>query len=133
MALSASYVTQTPYFSAAFNTAVFDGPLRIYFAQYQESSALKFYFRLQKQLREELGDLFESYRHNGRSIFVMVYPNRESFHLSFDQFGAVSDGPICVPLGDDHVIGFVGDYSDAISDQVFGGLKDILGSTETNA
>ena len=40
------YITQSSFYSPAFNGAIFDGPLRLYFSQAQEAMALKFYFEL---------------------------------------------------------------------------------------
>ncbi len=76
-----SNLMQSRYYSPAFDAAIFDGPLRIYFAQYQEPEALKIYFRLQEKMREM--SLQGQMRGHQKNIFVMVYPNRELFERSF--------------------------------------------------
>ena len=81
---NATLVTQSKYFSPVFNAAIFDGPIRIYFAQHQESQALKVYFNLQERYK----DLRENSRYNlqrrGGNIFIMLYPSVETFNLCFD-------------------------------------------------
>lgn len=111
MRQSASYLTQSRFYSPAFNAAIFDGPLRIYFAQYQEALALKIYFAAQSRLQERYGKLRELFRRNGLQIFVLLYPSAESFALSFDQNGSAND--IAVGrLGIDYVIGACGPLDD---------------------
>lgn len=81
---SATFVTQSKFFSPVFNAAIFDGPIRIYFAQHQEAQALKIYFNLQeryKQLREK--SRYKSQRQGG-NIFIMLYPSIETFEICFD-------------------------------------------------
>lgn len=75
---------QSKYFSPAFNSAIFDGPVRIYFAQFHESLALKIYFMIQQKLASEVQKAKELSKASGANIFVMVYPTEDSFLLSFD-------------------------------------------------
>ena len=81
---NASLVTQSKFFSPVFNAAIFDGPIRIYFAQHQESQALKVYFNLQERYK----DLREKSRYNlqkrGGNIFIMLYPSVETFEMCFN-------------------------------------------------
>lgn len=97
------YITQSPFYSPAFNGAIFDGPLRLYFSQSQEALALKFYFDLRSKT-QDLSDLWP--RTGGPSLYVMIYPTEETFDLCF-----VSQGlqwtPETLPmgrLGRDHVV-----------------------------
>lgn len=76
-------LTQSKFYSPAFNAAIFDGPLRIYFAQYQESLALEIYFRIQ-QVIKGLESNRQKLKNLGSNIFVMLYPSVEVFGLSFD-------------------------------------------------
>jgi hypothetical protein len=75
---------QSKYFNPAFNSAIFDGPIRIYFAQFHEPLALKIYFMVQQQLVTEMARAKEMAKASGSNILVMVYPTAESFTLSFD-------------------------------------------------
>ncbi len=118
-----TYVTQSRYFTPAFNAAIFDGPIRIYFAQYQESQALKIYFNLQErfaQVRREARGIFKD---RGRNIFVMLYPTEETFDLSFTPeplaLGAGAEAGIREPsriaveaLSADFVVGVRGQMTD---------------------
>jgi hypothetical protein len=89
------YITQSPYYSPAFNGAVFDGPLRLYFSQSQESLALKFYF----ELRTKTQIMTEQWpRSGGLNIFVMIYPTEETFDLCFLSQG-LHWTPETLPIG----------------------------------
>jgi hypothetical protein len=74
-----SSLLQSKFFTPVFNTAIFDGPVRMYFAQAQEPEALKLYFRMQSVVGELRQDV-----ENEPHVFIMIYPNRESFVQSFD-------------------------------------------------
>lgn len=84
MKSSYSTMIQSKYFSPAFNSAIFDGPVRIYFAQFHESLALKIYFMIQQKLASEVQKAKELSKASGANIFIMVYPTEDSFLLSFD-------------------------------------------------
>ena len=76
------YITQSSFYSPAFNGAIFDGPLRLYFSQTQEAMALKFYFELRTRGGETrwMGS-------KGPNVFVMIYPSEEIFDLCFASQG----------------------------------------------
>src|SRR3989338_1668823 len=84
VSVEAPAVTQSKFFSPAFNAAIFDGPLRIYFAQYQEAAALKIYFHLQEQLNQCDGHLKTALKKLNSNTFVMLYPTSDIFMRSFD-------------------------------------------------
>jgi hypothetical protein len=117
-----TYVTQSKYFSPAFNAAIFDGPIRIYFSQYQESQALKLYFNFQESFGEVRRQTRGIFKERRRNIFVMLYPTDETFDLSFDGLpdkataGANVDSTkgvvISRTLGDDFVVGVRGPLED---------------------
>lgn len=104
---SLSTLTQSRYYSPAFNSAIFDGPIRIYFAQYQEPAALKIYFRA----KEILEGLEPEVRLGRKHIFVLVYPTEDTFEMSFS--GEASGSIKMDRLGEDHLIGLKGPPSDA--------------------
>ena len=87
-----TYVTQSRYFSPAFNAAIFDGPIRIYFAQYQEPQALKVYLQLQERLQVEGQSGRGLLRDRAFTIFVMLYPTSETFDQSFGEKPEASAG-----------------------------------------
>ncbi|MCS6838631.1 MAG: hypothetical protein NZ480_07260 [Bdellovibrionaceae bacterium] len=70
MSLNIQELVKTHFYHPALNCAVFDGPLRIYFNQSQESLALKVYFFLQKEVEKILK------QYDGTWYFVvLLYPD----------------------------------------------------------
>ncbi len=101
---------QSRFFNPAFNSAIFDGPIRIYFAQFHESLALKIYFCLTQKFPQEMARAKELHRMHDRNILVMLYPSQDSFSLSFEEnknFLAQDD------LMGDTVIGINGPFEDS--------------------
>ncbi len=110
-----SFLTQSKFYSPAFNAAIFDGPLRIYFAQYQEALALKVYFKLQEGL--------EGFRASAQHVFVMLYPTPETFENCFTPEGKAETATILMDqLGDDHVVGVCGPVRDEDCDVLYESL-----------
>lgn len=124
MAQSVIHLTQSRYYSPAFNAAVFDGPIRIYFAQHQETTALKVYFMLQQYLKETYSLFRKSFKHHGQTVFLMLYPNEESFQNSFTK--GLADNVVMERLGEDHVVGVKGPLDDGQFEEVFANVKSIL-------
>ena len=85
---------------------MFDGPIRLYFAQHQEAEALKIYFQLKGELEHLYHKDEECYRHSGRHIFIMLYPSAETFDLSFPQAEGKNIGR--GRLGTSYVVGIRG-------------------------
>lgn len=124
MAQSVIHLTQSRFYSPAFNAAVFDGPIRIYFAQHQETMALKVYFLLQQYLKETYAIFRNSFKQHGQTVFLMLYPNGESFENSFTK---TVRGPVQTEkLGEDHVVGVRGPVDDAQFEEIFANIKTIL-------
>src|SRR6476620_6966680 len=98
MAQSVIHLTQSRFYSPVFNAAVFDGPIRIYFAQHQEAMALQVYFRLQQSLKDTYAAFRKTYKQHGQTVFLMLYPNGESFEQAFEK---CADSVMCEKLGDD--------------------------------
>ncbi len=126
MAQSALHLTQSKFYSPAFNAAVFDGPIRIYFAQHQEGLALKVYSKLQQHLKETYSHFRKSFKYHGQTIFLMLYLTQETFDLAFGP----NTSPECLVsaqrLGDDHVVGVCGPLHDDEYESVFNRIKTIL-------
>lgn len=123
MAQSVIHLTQSRFYSPAFNAAVFDGPIRIYFAQHQETLALKVYFQLQQYLKDTYTAFRKSFKQHGQTIFLMLYPTQETFSTSFSE-QSINVG--CEKLGDDHVLGVRGPLLDEEYEEVFARVKSIL-------
>lgn len=112
-----TYVTQSHFFNPAFNAAIFDGPIRIYFAQYQEAQALKLYFNLQERFSDIRKQARGILKERGSNIFVMIYPTLEIFDASI---GAAADAGASIVgteivrsrLGSDYIVGVKGPLED---------------------
>lgn len=76
---------QSKYFSVAFNSAIFDGPYRIYFSQFHEAFALKVYFLLQQRTGTDFAALRNYSQKSRVNFYIMIYPHPESFDYSFEE------------------------------------------------
>lgn len=118
-------ILKSKFFHPSFNTAIFDGPLRVYFTQAQEPEALKIYFSLQSKAFKEESTVeersMEALRKEPSStLFIMIYPNKELFMQSFDQ-----DIDFAVAQMDrDVVVGVNGPLSDKTRDDILAYVKD---------
>jgi hypothetical protein len=126
MAPTVIHLTQSRFYSPVFNAAVFDGPIRIYFAQHQETLALKVYFRLQQHLKDTYALFRNSFKQHGQTIFLMLYPTQETFQLSFQPCTSTTCNVMSERLGEDHVLGVKGPLLDEEYDEVFERVKLIL-------
>ncbi len=129
-----TYVTQSKYFSPAFNAAIFDGPIRIYFAQYQEPQALKIYFNLQERFQDARKNARGIFKDRARNIFVMLYPTSETFDLSFGE-GDLNKGAgayaadraiVKTRLGQDFVLGVRGPVEELELEELYAELDGIV-------
>src|SRR6476646_1637589 len=83
MAATYSSFMTTRFYSPVFNTALFDGPFRIYFSQAYESAALKFYHLLQSE-RQALWNEAKAWSlKNKEHVFLLIYPDQKSVNLVF--------------------------------------------------
>lgn len=85
MAATYSSFMTTRFYSPVFNTALFDGPLRIYFSQSYESAALKVYHLLQSQYQEQWGQLKECSVKSKEHVFLMIYPEKKDLEIVFSE------------------------------------------------
>ncbi len=95
---------QSKYFSPVFNSAIFDGPVRIYFSQIHESLALKIYFLIQQNLKEEMDRVKEITKITKQNLLIMLYPTEEIFLQSFIH-GEEGKNIISEPWSEDLVMG----------------------------
>lgn len=125
--MKATYSTlmQSKFFNPAFNSAIFDGPVRIYFAQFHESLALKIYFSLQQKFANELQRAKDMHKAYGKTMLVMLYPSCEAFQMSFEN----SQGLLGQEeLDEDMVIGINGPFEDDKLEQVLAAVAAGLAS-----
>ena len=83
MAATYSSFMTTRFYSPIFNTALFDGPIRIYFYKNYESMALKIYHLLQTQYVEQWSHLRESSSKFQEHIFLMMYSDKNDLDAVF--------------------------------------------------
>ncbi len=121
---SVATLTQSKFYSPAFNAAIFDGPLRIYFAQYQESLALEIYFKIQQVLK----NFTESRKHLkniGANVFVMLYPSSDVFNLSFE-VSTDAHGVAVSRIDKDYIFGINSTINDNGYDFIFSHLQTVF-------
>ena len=88
--MAATYSSfMTTRFSPVFNTALFDGPLRIYFSQSYESAALKIYHLLQTQHADLWARLKETSTKSREHIFLIMYPEKKDLQIVFSEKSAL--------------------------------------------
>ncbi|MBC7420017.1 MAG: hypothetical protein H7328_04750 [Bdellovibrio sp.] len=83
MAATYSSFMTTKYYSPVFNTALFDGPFRIYFSQNYESSTLKIYHLLQTQYKDLWGQLKAWTQNSREHVFLLMYPEDKDLQIVF--------------------------------------------------
>lgn len=89
MAASYSAFLSTKYYSPVFNTALFDGPFRIYFSQAYEGTALKIYHLLQVQ-HHSVWEHFKKWSEKSRQhVFILIYPTGDDVTLAFESDAVV--------------------------------------------
>ena len=125
MKSSYSSLMQSKYFNPAFNSAIFDGPIRIYFAQFHESLALKIYFLIQQKWTAEFARAKELSKATHSNIMIMIYPTDDSFAGSFANDTA-QDGWICEKWNQDMVIALRGPLADNAIDTFMDFTGEVL-------
>lgn len=134
MAASYSSFLTTQYYSPVFNTALFDGPFRIYFSQSYESVALKIYHLLQTQ---DLG-LWTEYKKwsekTKKHAFILIYPSAQDLAVAFD---GEAQAPLMNRLWDEGLIlGFANSHSDdafpVIYQNILTQLKTFIATEKTS-
>lgn len=113
MAASYSSFLTTPFYSPVFNTALFDGPFRIYFSQNYESVALKIYHLLQTD-HYDLWLSFKKWSEKTKDhAFILIYPTADDVQMAFQDMGPQ------IPVGMEWVEGFVVGLNNPTDEEVF--------------
>ncbi len=120
-----STLLQSKYFNPAFNSAIFDGPIRIYFSQFHEALALKVYFTLQQELASQMAQAKMIHKQTSRNILVMLYPTKVSFQMSFEGKQTLL---VKERLDDDNLIGINGPFEDEQLPEVINAISDAISS-----
>lgn len=90
MAATYSSFMTTRFYSPVFNTALFDGPFRIYFSQSYESSALKIYHLLQTEYQSLWQDVKNWSLKNKEHVFLLIYPDSPTVQTIFGKAPALT-------------------------------------------
>ncbi|MBC7465846.1 MAG: hypothetical protein H7256_07625 [Bdellovibrio sp.] len=89
MAATYSSFMTTRFYSPVFNTALFDGPFRIYFSQAYESSALKVYHLLQTEYQDLWNQVKEWSLVSKEHVFLLMYPEISDVQNVFNSADSV--------------------------------------------
>lgn len=109
-------LTQSRFYSAAFNSAVFDGPLRLYFAQFQEEQALRLYFRIRKALEAQGLVLGVGIKGKEKTIFILMYPSHDAFAMCFEEAEDQKQLFVVEALADSFIVGIPGPPSTEVDE-----------------
>lgn len=123
-------LSQSQFYNPVFDAAIFDGPFRIYFSQNQESAALRLYFRLQNSMKEKYQEFKQNYKPEGKNIFIMMYPDAESFEKSFGLPKTSLKGPYTIEarVGGDPLLGVYGSLDEEGGEVVYKKIENMMGS-----
>jgi hypothetical protein len=102
-------LVQSKFFNPAFNSAIFDGPIRIYFAQSQEAQALKIYFNFQQEQQALVSQAKKFHDQTGSNVLIMLYPNHDTFEMTFEE---ADTKIVCETLHGDILVGIDGPIED---------------------
>lgn len=130
MAASYSSFLTTQYYSPVFNTALFDGPFRIYFSQNYESVALKIYHLMQSQ---DL-NLWTQYKKwsekTKKHAFILIYPVEQDLAIAFDgDVSAQQQGQLFIRQWDEGLI--LGAANPASDEQFYNLYQSVLHQLKT--
>ena len=121
MAASYSSFLTTQYYSPIFNTALFDGPFRIYFSQSYESVALKIYHLLQTQ-DHDMWKEFKLWSEKSKEhAFILIYPSDIDLKIAFN----VNDIKTAV-ISQEWTEGYMSGMSQPATDESFKAIYDNL-------
>lgn len=125
-----AHLTQSQYYSPTLNAAIFDGPIRLYFAQSQEPEALEIYFRLQKEVLENYELAKQYIQEDGQNVFILLYPSDEVFEQSCGDSIGKDSGIVLQKLGDDFILGVRGPVRELEFVRIQEGLFRIFNSRQ---
>lgn len=125
-----SAITNSKYYHPAFNSAIFDGPIRIYFVQFHETYALKIYFTLQDYFKEALNHYKDLIKKTDKTILIMIYPTEDSFQKAFAFEKACRDKVAKAINPKDMVFGLLAPVVEDNVSQLMDELTDIFNGLE---
>lgn len=114
-------LAKSSYYTPAFNCAIFDGPVRIYFSQCQESTALTTYFMLRDTKTLWISGLKTWLNQNGSQIYLLIYPTAETFNLSLETTASGAQNIVERRVGNDTILAIPGwsqDFQTALNSKL---------------
>ncbi len=137
MARKAQYLTQSTFYTPAFNSAIFDNNILIYYSQNNEKIALEIYFRMQNEY-SEVRQCWQQNGNENKCIYVLLYPEQNLFQRAI----SLNKGPILnyslspeiviSTLDDDFLFCVDSDQNHVTSDVVLNELKRFMEKNESN-
>jgi hypothetical protein len=121
-----SAFTSSKYYHPAFNSAIFDGPIRIYFVQFHESYALNIYFSLQERFNEALNRYKEIAKKIDQTLLIMIYPTEESYVKAFALTNPPEQMMATVEENKESIFGLLAPITDRNVGQLMDELSDIF-------
>lgn len=121
-----SAFTHSKYYHPSFNSAIFDGPLRIYFVQFHESYALNIYFSLQERFKEALNKYKETAKKIDKTLLIMIYPTEDSFLKAFSEARSFDSSLARIDETSESILGLLAPISEHNVSQLMDELSDIF-------
>lgn len=125
--------TQSSFFLPVFNSAIFDGPIRIYFSQPQEPLALNLHFEIQERNPDLLNRAKRIAQSSGAMVCIMIHPNQESFSVSFPSESSRGLSLATSHFGRDQVIGLSAESGQQTFVGVISLIEDIVETWENTS
>ena len=75
----AKHIVDSSFYSKLFDGAIFDGPIRIYFAQFQEQTGLELHNNLVEKDLASVSKIKELNRALRREIYFFIYPSDSDY------------------------------------------------------
>jgi len=105
--MNIKHIVESVYYSKSFDGAIFDGPFRIYFAQYQEQRGLELFHHLIHTYTSYNKDIKRLNRNFKRKVFMFMYP--DSVEKNRYQPKGDQNKVFITPFKSDYIIGFNSD------------------------
>lgn len=128
-----SAITNSKYYHPSFNSAIFDGPIRIYFVQFHETYALKIYFQIQEHFKNSIVQSKETAKRNNNTVAIMIYPTEDSFNKAFEGVFENQNPLQKLVSGKDAIFGMLAPVTETNVGQLMDELSDIFNCWEVDS
>lgn len=128
-----SAITTSKYYHPSFNSAIFDGPIRIYFVQFHETFALNIYFQIQECFKESIVQLKDMAKKNESTVAIMIYPTEDSYLKAFELTSNEPTPLLKSKKGRESIIGMLAPITETNVSQLMDELSDIFKLWESDS